>query len=71
MKKFKYSIKEIAEIMNVLDKNGVKMHFQKFDDFYKAMEDIAPIIHESYDSWKSKQKYSVKPFKESSFLRGA
>jgi hypothetical protein len=56
MKKFKYHVNEIGMITHILQKNNVKFEFEKPQDFYNCLEELAPTIYKSYDRWIKSQK---------------
>jgi len=49
--KFKYLSKEVGQINNILYKHGVTLSFEELNSYYKAIEEIAPIIHKSYERY--------------------
>lgn len=49
--KFKYLPKEIAQINDILHKSGVTLSFEELNNYYQAFEEIAPIIHKSYERY--------------------
>lgn len=49
--KFKYLSKEVGQINNILHKHGVTLSFEELNSYYKAIEEIAPIIHKSYERY--------------------
>lgn len=51
--KFKYLAKEIAAINNILSENNVTFSFDDINDYCKALEEIAPIVHNSYKRYKN------------------
>ena len=51
MKKFKYQSKEIGQINNILHKYGVALSFEDLNNYYKSIEEIAPLIHKSYERY--------------------
>lgn len=55
--KFKYLSREIGLINNILYKHGVTLSFDNIENYYRAIEEIAPIIHSSYDRY---EKFLIK-----------
>jgi hypothetical protein len=51
MKKFKYQSKEVGQINNILHKYGVALSFENLNCYYKSIEEIAPLIHKSYERY--------------------
>ena len=49
--KFKYLSKEVGQIHNILYNHGVTISFEELNSYYKAIEEIAPIIHKSYERY--------------------
>lgn len=50
--RFKYTSQEIAIINNILQKNNVTFSFEELQLYYKALEEIAPVIHKSYERYE-------------------
>lgn len=49
--RFKYLPKEISEINNILYNNSVTISVEELQSYYKALEEIAPVIHKSYERY--------------------
>lgn len=50
--RFKYLEKEIAQINNILTKHGVTLSFDEIKNYTDALEEIAPVIHKSYERYE-------------------
>lgn len=49
--KFKLYPKEIAKINSILEKNKVTYSFEEIEYYTKALQEIAPIMHQSYERY--------------------
>ena len=49
--KFRLLEKEVAGINKILNDNEVTLSFDGPDNYVKAMEEVAPVLHESYDRY--------------------
>jgi hypothetical protein len=49
--KFKYLSREVGLINDIFYKHGVTLSIEELESYYKAIEEIAPIIHESYERY--------------------
>lgn len=49
--KFKLLEKEIAEINNILSRNGVTFTFEEIQNYVVALQEISPVIHQSYERY--------------------
>lgn len=50
--RFKFLEKEIAQINNILTKYGVTLSFDEIKNYTDALEEIAPVIHMSYERYQ-------------------
>lgn len=50
--KFKYLSQEVGKINDILYKHGVTLSFEDLAEYYKALEEIAPVIHKSYERYQ-------------------
>lgn len=49
--RFKFLEKEIAQINNSFAKRGVALSFEEIKDYIESLEEIAPVIHKSYERY--------------------
>jgi hypothetical protein len=49
--KFKLYPKEIAKINSILEDNRVTYSFEEIEYYTKALQEIAPIMHQSYERY--------------------
>ena len=49
--RFKFLEKEIAQINNAFSSRGVSLSFDEIKDYVDSLEEIAPIIHTSYERY--------------------
>lgn len=50
--KFKFLEKEVAQINNIFTKHGVALSFDEIKNYIDALEEIAPVIHKSYERYE-------------------
>lgn len=50
--RFKFLEKEIAQINNIFTKHGVTLSFDEIKNYIDALEEIAPVIHKSYERYE-------------------
>jgi len=49
--RFKLLEKEVAEINNILSKNGVSFSFDEIQNYIDALNEISPVLHKSYERY--------------------